>query len=341
MQTLRRLVTISIKAALFYSGAFAVHRRLHPSSEVAILRYHSVQRLEQNFYASPSIALSPEDFERQVRYFVKRYNVISMDIVVTCLKERRPFPENAILFTFDDGYADNYYAYQILKKYGVTGTFYLVAGCIGNEQPLWLAEVHQLIRFMSRKRFEIAVDGMTRQYILNGESSSVFRVIGQVTWLIKSYDLQRRERILQQLREQLTDGKCRSQMPFTSTPVMLTWEQVREMVHHGMTIGGHTMTHANLPSAKPESAYEEIFQCKRVLEEKLGVAVHHFSYPNGGCDQYFNDIIQGYVQRAGFLSATTSKEGHVALTSNPLALPRVRTGRELYDIAYRLDVDRE
>ena len=100
------------------------------------------------------------------------------------------------------------------------------------------------------------------------------------------------------------------------------------------------MTHANLPSDKPADAREEISCCKRVLEERLGVAVRHFSYPNGGCEEYFNDIIRGYVQQAGFLSATTSQEGHVRSDSDPLTLPRVRTVKELHDIAYRLDVDR-
>lgn len=336
---LRSFITSTIKAGLFYGGAFALHRRLRPSGGVAILRYHAVQRPEQNFYASPSITLSPKDFERQVRYFVKRYRVISMDTVVNCLREERPFPKNAIVFTFDDGYADNYYhAYQILKKYGVTGTFYMTVGCVGNTRPFWVAEVNQLIRFTSRKRFEIVVDEVTHPYALAENEASILRIMGQVTWLIKSYPIETRELILQQLREQLGHDEVQRKLP--KTPVMLTWEQVREMVDGGMTIGGHTMTHANLPSAKPESAYEEISRCKRVLEEKLGITANHFSYPNGGCEQYFNDTIRGYVQQVGFLSATISVEGHVRKGSDLLTLPRVRTGRELYDIGYRLDVDR-
>lgn len=338
MEALRRLTASSVKAGLFYSGAFALHRRLHPGNGVALLRYHSIQPPEQNFYASPAIVLSPEDFDRQVRHFVKRYAAISLDTMVDCVRARRPFPENAVVFTFDDGYADNYHAYQILKKYGVTGTFYLTAGYIGNEEPLWLVEVHQLLRFTSRKQFEIALDGTTHTYTLDGNAASVLGAIGEVTWLIKSCTIEARELILQQLREQLDADEVRKRAP--KTPVMLTWEQVREMADSGMTIGGHTMTHANLPSAKPDSAREEISRCKQVLEKRLGVPVHHFSYPNGGCEQYFNDIIRGYVQQAGFLTATTSREGHVRADSDLLTAPRVRTGKALYDIAYRLDVDR-
>jgi peptidoglycan/xylan/chitin deacetylase (PgdA/CDA1 family) len=65
-----------------------------------------------------------------------------------------------------------------------------------------------------------------------------------------------------------------------SKKVMLTWEQVREMKNNGMTIGGHTMTHINLPNAKAEDARQEIIDCKELIENKIGSKVNHFSYPN-------------------------------------------------------------
>jgi peptidoglycan/xylan/chitin deacetylase (PgdA/CDA1 family) len=39
---------------------------------------------------------------------------------------------------------------------------------------------------------------------------------------------------------------------------MLTWDELREMHRLGMTIGAHTVTHPNLPSAGLEDAREEI-----------------------------------------------------------------------------------
>ena len=49
-----------------------------------------------------------------------------------------------------------------------------------------------------------------------------------------------------------------------------------------MTIGGHTMTHLNLPNALADDAMNEIENCKALLQEKTGSSVQHFSYPNGG-----------------------------------------------------------
>ena len=112
--------------------------RLHPHADsfskgrhVAILRYHALMEGAKNDYVSPSIALPKETFEAQIRYFSQKYAVISMDEVAECYYNRRLFPKRAVTITFDDGYRDNYTAYQILRKYGVSGTFYVVAGCIG------------------------------------------------------------------------------------------------------------------------------------------------------------------------------------------------------------------
>lgn len=298
---------------------------------MAILRYHSIQDPGRNFYAVPSIVISPKEFERHVRYFTKRYNVISMDEVVDCIREGRQFPENAIVFTFDDGYADNYIAYKILKKYGATGTFYLVVGCIGDEQPLWLAEVYQLIKFTTKGEFEVEVDGENHRFRLT--DSNRYKVMRDLMWLIKSNDLETRARVMDQLRSQLKWDEVRSKLP--DLPVMLSWDQVREMVQNGMTIGGHTMSHANLPNAKPEEAYREVQLCKQTLERKLGIEVKHFSYPNGGCDIYFSEKTEGYIKEIGFLSAVTSEEGLVAFSDHYFSLRRVRVGK-LNDVLYRI-----
>ena len=47
-------------------------------------------------------------------------------------------PENPIMITFDDGYEDNYQnAYPILKKYGFTGTIFVITDFVSN-QPNYL-----------------------------------------------------------------------------------------------------------------------------------------------------------------------------------------------------------
>ena len=64
----------------------------------------------------------------------------------------------------------------------------------------------------------------------------------------------------------------------------LSWEQIKEMAGSGLiTIGSHTVTHPNLSETLSEDELRyEIFESKKILEEKLGKKVTLFSYPFGG-----------------------------------------------------------
>ncbi|RLG28088.1 hypothetical protein DRN98_10040, partial [Methanosarcinales archaeon] len=162
------------------------------------------------------------------------------------------------------------------------------------------------------------------------------KAINQIMTLIKSNSIQAREDIRRQLREKLSVPKLER----VSKKVMLTWQQVKAMVKDGMTIGGHTMTHCNLPNAGIKDAKNEIMECKRILEQKLGVKITHFSYPNSGDYEYFNKEIKKLVSEAGFKTAVTSENGFVTLNSDLLELKRVRVTENLWEIIHFLEIDR-
>jgi len=61
----------------------------------------------------------------------------------------------------------------------------------------------------------------------------------------------------------------------------MSWEQLKELKANGMIIGSHGMTHKILTNLSvPELRYE-LFDSKRILEEKLGSPVNYFSIPRG------------------------------------------------------------
>src|SRR6185436_12922517 len=101
----------------------------------------------------------------------------------------------------------------------------------------------------------------------------------KITHLLKAHPIPVREKLREQLRALANHEKLPT--------IMLTWNEVNTMAELGMTIGAHTMTHANLPSAGIVDATAEITGSKRLLEEKIGREVTMFSYPNGGAESYF------------------------------------------------------
>ena len=157
-----------------------------------------------------------------------------------------PSLKRAVAITFDDGYQDNYTAYQILKKYGVSGTFYVVAGCIGRGEPLWLFEIIYLIYNTVREKVNIDIHDRSETLPIGSEREK-YATIRTITALIKSNNRAFREGLREQLHGQLSDV---TGLEERAAKIMLTWEQLREMTRDGMTIGGHTMTHLNLPNAR-------------------------------------------------------------------------------------------
>lgn len=89
------------------------------------------------------------------------------------------------------------------------------------------------------------------------------------------------------------------------SPNLLTWDQIKEMDHYGITFGSHTRNHVYLPEETEEELKDEIVGSKRVLEEHLGKPVHYFSYPSGG----FSEPIKFLTAMAGYQAAVSTNRG--------------------------------
>ena len=327
--------SLQIKNTLFRTGFFALCQKVFSRRSVAILRYHAIVEPDNNYYASPSICITPDQFEAQVAYLSANYHVIALDTVVDCLEHNKPFPEKAIAFTFDDGYRDNYLAYQILKKYNAAGTFYVTAGCIESQEIFWLFEIIYLVNVTLKTKLTFKTTGEELTYLLNSREEREFAA-RKIVQFIKSNDREVRENIRAQLREQTADV---ADFEEKASKVMLTWQQIREMQENGMTIGGHTMTHLNLPNASADDAKNEIEHCKALLQEKTGGKIQHFSYPNGGPYAYYNTAIKNMVKKAGYKSATTSNNAQVALQDDVFELNRIRVTKNLAEILYQINCE--
>lgn len=99
-------------------------------ADIPILNYHKID------YLYHALSLSPQQFEEQMAYLHDQgFNTITPDQLMDHLNHGKPLPEKPILITFDDGYLDNYTnAYPIMKKYGFTGTIFVVTSFIGVDE---------------------------------------------------------------------------------------------------------------------------------------------------------------------------------------------------------------
>ncbi len=100
---------------------------------------------------------------------------------------------------------------------------------------------------------------------------------------------------------------------------ILSWEQIANICAAGIECGGHTHTHPQLDTLPLSQARDEIVQCKRILEERLGHEIVSFAYPFG----YHTAAIQRLVQEAGYTSACAVKYEMSSEATNPFSLARL------------------
>lgn len=112
------------------------HFLISPRYVVPILTYHHI---EQKAEDCPSVTL--KSFSTEMKFLKKhRYNIISLDALVTGITQHKKFPHNTVVITFDDGYKDNYlYAFPVLHKYGFPATIFLATKYVDENDPLFLS----------------------------------------------------------------------------------------------------------------------------------------------------------------------------------------------------------
>ena len=109
------------------------------SLRVPILVYHSVmphhpgQTTEQRV-----LDVDDSVFVAQLRYLADHgYRVVSFGALVDALEGRDTLPKRAVVLTFDDGWENQYtHAFPILRRFGLTATFFVFTTPIGTDKKL-------------------------------------------------------------------------------------------------------------------------------------------------------------------------------------------------------------
>lgn len=328
----RSSFTRYVKSALARSGAIAVARRSN-SQVLRILGYHAVA--DSPDYCIPEINVRPAEFERQLQFLRLHYQVISLDQALGCFAADEPLPERAVTITFDDGYRDNYiHAFPLLRKYGLTATFFVASG-IFHGIPFWVA---QLQRILSQPRglnrlapaFEIPAHLLrpgraTRQALISHVMGYINRCPTRAA----------RDAMLDQVFTLVDASKAERD----SRSYMLEAAHIREMAAAGMTIGSHTVTHAVLTSLEELGALDELVTSKQQLEAIIEQPVRHFAHPNGPGVINYSETTARLAHVAGFASACTSIRGMAQKSSNRFLLPRHNVNDDLHCSAFAFKLE--
>ncbi len=99
---------------------------------------------------------------------------------------------------------------------------------------------------------------------------------------------------------------------------LMTWDQVRQLVAGGVTIGAHTASHLHMADASDEKNLTDIARSNRRFEEELGFVPELFAYPFGEA----GSAAEAVAAQSGYISAFGQHSGVAYSGSDFFNLPR-------------------
>ena len=224
-----------------------------------------------------------------------------------------------LVFTFDDGYRDNYtHAFALAQELQVPITIFPAAGYVESGVPFWWQEGERLAQ--NARVDMVTLEGKTYQLTKAQERLRLAAAIDER--LRRASSVAEREAFLQTMYETLAVPCYTKREETDACP--LTWEQIREMDASGwVSFGAHTMHHPLLAQlAEPAEVRYEIEACRDMLEQKLGHSVRTLAYPFGQPEEVGDEAPKA-AREAGYKWVLTTVQGFNTPESDPHQLRRI------------------
>jgi peptidoglycan/xylan/chitin deacetylase (PgdA/CDA1 family) len=305
------------------------------SASLTIVVYHYVRPLKDSAY--PEIkGLELSDFEEQLDYIGKHYQVVSAAQVIEAACGREVLPDFPVLLTFDDGYSDHYkYVFPALKNRQMSGVFFPSGGAVLDRAMLDVNKVQFLLA--SGVATKSIVDFIENEVNLESKNLNLLplKAYREEYWRPNRFDpsdISYIKRMLQsalphalraRIAEELFRCHVSSDTLGFADDLYLSAQDLRRMADGGMEIGSHGYSHFWLESLTLEDQRVDIDASLSFLK-KVGVECDPFlfCFPFGS----YNQDTLTILKERGCAAAFTTHSALVDLLRNDLLeLPRLDT----------------
>jgi peptidoglycan/xylan/chitin deacetylase (PgdA/CDA1 family) len=274
--------------------------------------YHRVGDKNKTIYDQNVFSCNTNEFEQHLKFYKDNFRVVTMSEIDSYITNKTPITDRMLLITFDDGYVDNYHnAYPLLKKYGLTATFFIATDYIGNNILTWWDEIAFIVNVCQLTTISVPF-GKKVRIDIDCKKKATRKILREFK---HERGLNSSEK-LALLRDVCVVEKC-------APPALLFMDlrMLLEMTNNGMDIGSHTCTHQILSHLDYEQQAIEITKSKNFICEYLKVAPLSFSYPVGSFNSYNKDSIS-LLKEQGFNLAFNFEKGVNTSFNNPYELTR-------------------
>lgn len=306
-------------------------RRLSPKA--IILLYHRIADVEID---PQLLCVSPAHFSEHMQVLREFYHPKSLaDIYQE--KKAKHFPNQSVMVTFDDGYADNFLVAQnILTAFEIPATVFVTSSMVDNKKEYWWDELERV--FLSPnplpRQLELEINNEIISFEfaseLPGSTFKAWNVLSQshrysrqdaylflMDFLRKSNFITR-ENLLSEIFAWAGLDRNTGRLNNLSVSSKL----LSSLPKNGfIDVGAHTVTHPLLSSLPQSEQESEISGSKSDLEKILDRPICTFAYPFGERGDYSEDSIRS-AREAGFSCACSNFSGLTTWLTDPFQLPR-------------------
>lgn len=304
----------AMQPLLYWSGLAPLFARVRLTAPGAtILMYHSISTPQLSRWIDPYNSMPAKTFERQIKFLANHRQVVSIDRLVSSLRQGKTVSRGTVAITFDDGYLDNLtVAAPILARYGLPATLYLTTDAIDQNKPQWIDALYTAFCYRTYQRLSLEDFGLQTWRLIN--PIELRRAYFAIVQYLLDAGLEDRDTLLAAVIARLA--------PNQSPPrLMMNWQEVRQLKQQfpNIELGAHTVNHLDL-NTHSHLAKQEVSGALDRIEAETGYRPQHFAFPYNR----YNASAQAAIQSLGMKSAVaTSAEPVVRQNPDFYALPRL------------------
>jgi peptidoglycan/xylan/chitin deacetylase (PgdA/CDA1 family) len=279
----------SIYTVAYYSGILNLFYKMRKTP--IVVSYHNI--------------IPDEIFEKNRQFIGGDHRESEFDQHIAIIKSKlevcNDIQPGKVLITFDDGYKNNQtVALPILKRHGVSATFFIPASYFDSTEILWVDKMLMWLSFVPLGSYSLA------QETYSIESHADREQVWDLLWarLLDNFSLKN------SLLEDMTAHHPFADLPLEADYRVMRFEalgreDIDTMKMSGNKIGCHSYNHDILSRLSAEELRDNFNKCEKHRDQ---YNVDWFSYPFGRANEV-NDRVTDQCKESGYSCAFMNIDG--------------------------------
>lgn len=297
-----------------------------------IFFYHGVE----NKLVDPllqEVHLPFSQFEKQVKYLMKNYKIISLDYLYDCIINGYKIDPSHVLLTFDDGYKNNIDVVEpFLRSMNTPFSVFISTRHIDTGKRFPTYYLRAAILYTEKEYISVP---SINKYLDISSQDKRWLAISNMAAVLKSVPQQTVDLMVSDLVKLLPDDRWVEMNNLFMSDEPMNWDDIKKLHKSGVIIGSHCHDHAILHDHQSGSEINyQLKTSKELIEKHLGEC-KYFAYPNGSMKKISLEAMLG-VKENRYLLGFSIVPGEIETPVNTFLLPRILAVTDFDEFKFHL-----